>query len=196
MSQTAYQKAPQQEETSKEKTALTENTTLARRVLAAAIALSLLVIGPLKLSSYRSNMVEQLKYNALAENGHNDDSVGYYVDSSMKAAENILNLARADGESADADKLEKLIKQMRDTKDESEYMDLYYEMYSLSTKLYTAYLRDDSSARKQKDNLDSYYKTISNNAYWQMADSFNSARNGIPGRLMALIWGIKEVPSK
>ena len=46
------------------------------------------------------------------------------------------------------------------------------------------------------DNLTSYSKTITSNAYWEKADKFNSARKDIPGRLMALIWGIKDVPSK
>ena len=195
MSQTTYQKAPQQEETSKEKTALTENTTLARRVLAAAIALSLLVIGPLKLKSLRNSAVKDLKYNSSVTTEYRDDSVGYYVERSVDSAQQILNLVKAGGESAKADELEKLIKQVR-AADETEKVTLYDELYAKATELYTAYLRDDSSAKRYMDNLTSYSKTITTNAYWEKADKFNSARNDIPGRLMALIWGIKEVPSK
>ena len=191
MSQTAYQSAPQQEETEK-KTVISENTTLARRVLAAAIALSLLVIGPLKLNAMRSSTVKDLKYNS---SEHVDDSVGYYVERLADSAQQILNLVKAGGESAKADELEKLIKQVR-AADETEMVKLYEEMYAKATELYTAYLRDDSSAKRYMDNLTSYSKTIATNAYWENADKFNSARNDIPGRLMALIWGIKEVPSK
>ena len=196
MSQTAYQKAPQQEETPKEKTALTENTTLARRVLAAAIALSLLVIGPIKLRALRNSAVKDLKYNSSVTTEYNDDSVGYYVNRSMNAADNIVSRVRAGGETAEADKLDKLLTRMRETKDEKEFVSLYYEMYKQATTLYNMYLSDDSSARRLKDNLDSFSKTIETNDYWSVADKFNSARNDIPGRLMALIWGIKDVPSK
>ena len=194
MSQTAYQSAPQQEETEK-KTVISENTTLARRVLAAAIALSLLVIGPLKLKAMRSSTVKDLKYNSSVTTEYRDDSVGYYVERSVDSAQQILNLVKAGGESAKADELEKLIKQVR-AADETEMVKLYEEMYAKATELYTAYLRDDSSAKRYMDNLTSYSKTIAANAYWENADKFNSARNDIPGRLMALIWGIKEVPSK
>ena len=194
MSQTAYQSAPQQEETEK-KTVISENTTLARRVLAAAIALSLLVIGPLKLTAMRSSTVKDLKYNSSVTTEYRDDSVGYYVERSVDSAQQILNLVKAGGESAKADELEKLIKQVR-AADETEMVKLYEEMYAKATELYTAYLRDDSSAKRYMDNLTSYSKTIATNAYWENADKFNSARNDIPGRLMALIWGIKEVPSK
>ena len=194
MSQTAYQSAPQQEEAEK-KTVLSENTTLARRVLAAAIALSLLVIGPLKLKAMRSSTVKDLKYNSSVTTEYRDDSVGYYVERSVDSAQQILNLVKAGGESAKADELEKLIKQVR-AADETEMVKLYEEMYAKVTELYTAYLRDDSSAKRYMDNLTSYSKTIATNAYWENADKFNSARNDIPGRLMALIWGIKEVPSK
>ncbi|MBR5985264.1 MAG: hypothetical protein IK019_02520 [Clostridia bacterium] len=194
MSQTAYQSAPQQEETEK-KTVISENTTLARRVLAAAIALSLLVIGPLKLKAMRSSTVKDLKYNSSVTTEYRDDSVGYYVERSVDSAQQILNLVKAGGESAKADELEKLIKQVR-AADETEMVKLYEEMYAKATELYTAYLRDDSSAKRYMDNLTSYSKTIATNAYWENADKFNSARNDIPGRLMALIWGIKEVPSK
>lgn len=194
MSQTAYQSAPQQEETEK-KTVISENTTLARRVLAAAIALSLLVIGPLKLKAMRSSTVKDLKYNSSVTTEYRDDSVGYYVERSVDSAQQILNLVKAGGENAKADELEKLIKQVR-AADETEMVKLYEEMYAKATELYTAYLRDDSSAKRYMDNLTSYSKTIATNAYWENADKFNSARNDIPGRLMALIWGIKEVPSK
>ena len=194
MSQTAYQSAPQQEETEK-KTVISENTTLARRVLAAAIALSLLVIGPLKLKAMRSSTVKDLKYNSSVTTEYRDDSVGYYVERSVDSAQQILNLVKAGGESAKADELEKLIQQVR-AADETEMVKLYEEMYAKATELYTAYLRDDSSAKRYMDNLTSYSKTIATNAYWENADKFNSARNDIPGRLMALIWGIKEVPSK
>ena len=194
MSQTAYQSAPQQEETEK-KTVISENTTLARRVLAAAIALSLLVIGPLKLKAMRSSTVKDLKYNSSVTTEYRDDSVGYYVERSVDSAQQILNLVKAGGESAKADELEKLIKQVR-AADETEMVKLYEEMYAKATELYTAYLRDDSSAKRYMDNLTSYSKTIATNAYWENADKFNSARNDIPGRLMALIWGLKEVPSK
>ena len=194
MSQTAYQSAPQQEETEK-KTVISENTTLARRVLAAAIALSLLVIGPLKLKAMRSSTVKDLKYNSSVTTEYRDDSVGYYVERSVDSAQQILNLVKAGGESAKADELEKLIKQVR-AADETEMVKLYEDMYAKATELYTAYLRDDSSAKRYMDNLTSYSKTIATNAYWENADKFNSARNDIPGRLMALIWGIKEVPSK
>ncbi|MBR4428470.1 MAG: hypothetical protein IKS78_03860 [Clostridia bacterium] len=194
MSQTAYQSAPQQEETEK-KTVISENTTLARRVLAAAIALSLLVIGPLKLKAMRSSTVKDLKYNSSVTTEYTDDSVGYYVERSVDSAQQILNLVKAGGENAKADELEKLIKQVR-AADETEMVKLYEEMYAKATELYTAYLRDDSSAKRYMDNLTSYSKTIATNAYWENADKFNSARNDIPGRLMALIWGIKEVPSK
>ena len=194
MSQTAYQTAPQQEETAK-KTPISENTTLARRVLAGAIALALLVIGPLKLKSLRNSAVKDLKYNASVTTEYRDDSVGYYVERSVDSAQQILNLVKAGGESAKADELEKLIKQVRDA-DETVLVTLYEELYAKATELYTAYLKDDSSAKRYKDNLESYKKTIATNAYWEKADSFNSARNGIPGRLMALIYGIKEVPSK
>ena len=194
MSQTAYQSAPQQEETEK-KTVISENTTLARRVLAAAIALSLLVIGPLKLKAMRSSTVKDLKYNSSVTTEYRDDSVGYYVERSVDSAQQILNLVKAGGESAKADELEKLIKQVR-AADETEMVKLSEDMYATATELYTAYLRDDSSAKRYMDNLTSYSKTIAANAYWENADKFNSARNDIPGRLMALIWGIKEVPSK
>ena len=194
MSQTAYQSAPQQEEAEK-KTVLRENTTLARRVLAVAIALSLLVIGPLKLRALRNSTVKDLKYNSSVTDAYRDDSVGYYVERSVDSAQQILNMVKAGGESAKADELEKLIKQVR-AADETEMVKLYEEMYAKATELYTAYLRDDSSAKRYMDNLTSYSKTIATNAYWENADKFNSARNDIPGRLMALIWGIKEVPSK
>ena len=194
MSQTAYQSAPQQEEAEK-KTVLSENTTLARRVLAVAIALSLLVIGPLKLRALRNSTVKDLKYNSSVTDAYRDDSVGYYVERSVDSAQQILNMVKAGGESAKADELEKLIKQVR-AADETEMVKLYEEMYAKATELYTAYLRDDSSAKRYMDNLTSYSKTIATNAYWENADKFNSARNDIPGRLMALIWGIKEVPSK
>jgi hypothetical protein len=194
MSQTAYQKAPQQEEASKEKTALTENTTLARRVLAAAIALSLLVIGPLKLKSLRNSAVKDLKYNSSVTTEYRDDSVGYYMERAIDSAQQLLSLAKAEGDSFKAEELEKLIKKIR-AADEIERVTFCDELYDKASEVYSS-LTDNSSAKRYKDNLESYKKTILTNAYWDKADSFNSARNDIPGRLMALIWGIKEVPSK
>ena len=183
-----------------------ENRRLAVKVLAAAIAVALLVIAPLKLNGYR-NRVEKVFKNGTST--QYVDSVAGYVRQSSSAATDILNtyVARY-GETDATRKLVKAIEQLGKASDENEIMRLYEEMYAGANEVYNLYRAEykrdtgkepDKSDKVYKDwdDLYSYYnKDIANNGYWEKAAKYNAARESFPANVIGPLFGIDKMPTK
>ena len=183
-----------------------ENRRLAVKVLAAAIAVALLVIAPLKLNGYR-NKVEKVFKNGTST--QYVDSVAGYIRQSVSASTDILNTAVSRyGETDATKKLAAAIEQLGKAEDENEIMRLYEEMYAASNQVYNLYRADykkdtgkepDKSDKVYKDwdDLYSYYnKDIANNKYWELESKYNAARGSFPANVIGPLFGIDKMPAK
>jgi len=192
--------APQQNTPEIGKKKLTENTALAKKILAGAIALSLLVIGPAKIKSL---------YNETADifrNGTEKEyTVSVYNDiqTSANSASILAGLAEAQlGKTDDVKELGELARDLIKEDDEDDMVEDFLELVQIANTVYSAYEKSVGSdnvsvdAKKAIRSINSARTTVQNDSYWQYAVDYNDARGGFPARLMALISGAGKLPDK
>ena len=200
----AAQQAQGASQEQKGKTPVQENRKLAVRILAIAIAISLLLIAPLKLNAYHNRVERVFKNGTTSEYV---SSVDAFINSSIASAEDLQAAAEATyGATEDSKMLSETIQKLRAAKDPTQRMELYEQMYQYSIRVFNAYkaqyeaggatLNKGDKVYKDKDNLDSDRIQINNNEYWSRAEKYNKARGGFPASLIGGLFGIDYLPER
>ncbi len=222
MSQSAYQSAPKSSQSSapqsapqhqddikiveatKPKIPIQENRRLARRILALAIAVSLLVFAPLKLGSYRRS-VERVFKNGVTT--VYVDSVEQHITDAAAAATDLLNATTAKyGETDETRALASLLERLGKASDTTEKYEFYTQMYAAANAVFNQYkarfeadgsmLSKADKVYRDKDDLDGANTQINNNEYWSKAEKYNAARGGFPTTLIGGLFGIDYLPER
>lgn len=177
---------------------LTENTSLAAKILALCIAVSFFVIGPMKLSGMYKKAERVFKYGNNAEY-----TVSVYNDimTSANSASILAGLAEAElGKTDDVKELGKLAKDLVDEDDADDLIEDFIDLVQISNTVYSAYEKSAGEVSKDAErairNINNARTTVSNDSYWTYAADFNAARKGFPGAIMGLIGGTHKLPDK
>lgn len=166
-----------------------ENTSLAKKIAAGVIALSILVIGPVKLGNLRSEAVHMFNYGTEDDHGQ---TMYKYIHDSAAAAVTIADTA------GDAE-LKKAASKLLNEKDPSDMVEEFNAMYIMAKTTYLAYTSahpGDTSLSAVYNTIESANRTIGYSAYWEAAEEYNSARGGFPANIMALYSGQGKLPGK
>jgi len=166
-----------------------ENTSLAKKIAAGVIALSILVLGPVKLGALRSEAVDVFNYGT--EEDH-DQTMYKYIHDAASAAQVIADVA-GDGE------LKQMAEKLLKEDDPADMVEQFNAMAVKAKTVYIAYTDANPGSKSLSGSwttIESAQRTVGYSNYWQYADEFNSARDGFPANLMALYSGLGELPSK
>lgn len=191
----AAQAAPQ-----KTKAALSENMNLARAALALALIVSLVVMGPAKLSGLRKDAQRAFR------SGVSDKYVASVYNDIRTAADNADTLAGICGltlgESHEGVKaLSSLAAEIRDTDDEQTLLKDFKALKSETESVYTAFTDRETDANRIDQakrcyhNITSAYTTVGNDSYFALADDFNRTISAFPANLMAGMRGLDKLPT-
>ena len=176
------------------KTPISENTSLAKKVAAGVIALSILVIGPVKLNGIYSKT-----YNVF-KSGEPGKSYAASVCTALeKAADagNKLSLAVNDSE------LGKLAEKLKNEDDPEDMLELFSKLKVRADSSYYEYmaahpeLKDKGSdAELLYKEVESWQRAIIGDVYWRYAADYSSERSGFPASLLAMLGGAHKLPDR
>lgn len=184
----------------KTRTALSENMNLARAALALALIVSLVVMGPAKLSGLRKDAQRAFR------SGVSDKYVASVYNDIRTAADNADTLAGICrltlGESHEGVKaLSSLAAEIRDTDDEKTLLKDFQALKSETEGVYTAFIDKETDANRIDQakrcyhNITSAYTTVGNDSYFALADDFNRTISAFPANLMAGMRGLDKLPT-
>ena len=175
---------------SENKIPFTENTRLAKRIAAGVVALSILVIGPVKLKGLRNEAMDVFKFGTSKEY-----TASVYTDLT-RAADSANVLAGLSG----SEKLKKLAEKLKKEDDPADMLEIFDELKTEADDVYTAFTRTNPGEAEMRDangaikQITSAFNTITSDTFWSYADKFNSARKGFPASLLAMLSGAKKLP--
>ena len=177
-----------------------ENRKLAVRVLAAAVALSILLVGPIKLSGRHNRVIKEFK-NGSTSTQYTIESVYNYIQEAAGYADEMVSKMEAGTVSQEKlDALSSLTRQIKAEKDEGKLVALYNQLIPAADEAYNEYKLkaggNESSVYRSLDAIKTTQIQINNLPYWQKAAKYNSARGGFPANLMGSVFGIDYVPDK
>ena len=174
---------------SENKKPFAENTGLAKRIAALAVAASILVLGPVKLNGKRNEALDVFK------NGTSAAYTASIFTDIGKAASSAGTLAGIAGD----EKLARLSRELLDEDDVDDMLELFAEVNFAANDAFTAFEKsgaDTTDAKRELKVIESAYRTVTNDAFWRYAVDFNKERSGFPASLLALLGGAKKLPEK
>ncbi|MBQ9409578.1 MAG: hypothetical protein IJU28_09360 [Clostridia bacterium] len=179
---------------------LKENRSIAKAVLAAVVALSILVIAPLKMNAKRNDVIETLKPASESQ-----ESVYKYIKAAARDSQTMLeNIPAGTVPEKTLSDLENCIAEITSAGvDADRLTELNAQLVALTKQAYSAAI-DRVTDEKAKANIEAFYQSvvfhkqrqIDNQAYWEEAASYNSARESFPGSLLGAVYSIDKVPAK
>ena len=182
------------------KLSASENRPRAKRILALAVALSILVLGPLKLNARRSSVIKEFKSGT--ETAYTESAYNFIMDAKSSAVK-LNGYAKTAGETDATRALDAAIARLDGIDDENELLKAYKSLYAAADTVYKEYIAasgsDSDTAKEVRywyKNLESTDNSLFNIAYLASAEDFNQDRSAFPAKLLAGITGIKAVPAK
>ena len=180
-----------------QKQPITENRRLAKCVAAGVIALTILIMGPVKLSGLRKDAVNVFRYGTSTKY---TVSVMNDIRQSANSANILAGMFEAVlGESDDIKQYKEIAKSLLESNDETELLSGFYSLKLLTDDLYTKYLNsspaDAADAKKQYDVIKSAFTTIGNDSYQALASSFNDTRSEFPANVLSALGGVSTLPT-
>ena len=182
------------------KTAFSENMNIARAALAAALIVSLFVMGPAKLSGLRKDAQRAFR------SGVSDKSVASVYNDIRTAADSADTLAGVCGLTLGADDegvktLSSIAADIRETDDEETMLRRFKALKSETERVYTAFTDKETDANRIDQakrcyyNITSAHTTVGNDSYFALADDYNRAISAFPANLMAGMRGLDKLPT-
>ena len=176
------------------KTAFSENMNLARAALAAALIVSLFVMGPAKLSGLRKDAQRAFR------SGVSDKYVASVYNDIRTAADSADTLAGVCGLTLGADDegvktLSSIAADIRETDDEETMLRRFKALKSETERVYTAFTDKETDANRIDHNITSAYTTVGNDSYFALADDYNRTISAFPANLMAGMRGLDKLPT-
>ena len=189
-----------QAEPKRAKTAFSENMNLARAALAAALIVSLFVMGPAKLSGLRKDAQRAFR------SGVSDKYVASVYNDIRTAADSADTLAGVCGLTLGADDegvktLSSIAADIRETDDEETMLRRFKALKSETERVYTAFTDKETDANRIDQakrcyyNITSAYATVGNDSYFALADDYNRTISAFPANLMAGMRGLDKLPT-
>ena len=182
------------------KTAFSENMNLARAALAAALIVSLFVMGPAKLSGLRKDAQRAFR------SGVSDKYVASVYNDIRTAADSADTLAGVCGLTLGADDegvktLSSIAADIRETDDEETMLRRFKALKSETERVYTAFTDKETDANRIDQatrcdyNITRAYTTGGNDSYFALADDYNRTISAFPANLMAGMRGLDKLPT-
>lgn len=175
-----------------------ENLRLAKIVLIACIAFSIVVIGPMKLSGVRKDAMDVFRNGT--EKGI---VVSVYTDlvAAAESANRLSNIASSYlGENhSDVRRLKESAEKILSTSDADKMLSAFSGM-SLAAENVTSALDGKLTEKEEREvrslfaNIDSYSSTIKRDKYFTLANDFNGKRSAFPAVIFAGLFGIDTLP--
>ncbi len=189
-----------QAEPKRAKTAFSENMNLARAALAAALIVSLFVMGPAKLSGLRKDAQRAFR------SGVSDKYVASVYNDIRTAADSADTLAGVCGltlgtEDEGVKTLSSIAAELRETDDEETMLRRFKALKSETERVYTAFTDKETDANRIDQakrcyyNITSAYATVGNDSYFALADDYNRTISAFPANLMAGMRGLDKLPT-
>ena len=177
-----------------------ENRKLALSVLAVVVALSILLLGPIKLSARHNKVLKEFK-NGVQSSYMTESVYNYIINAADYADEMESKMVAGIVSREKRDALRSLIKDIKEEKDEKKLVELYNRLMPAARDVYDEYKAAkgegwDGPVYRSYDAISTTQTQINNQPYWQDAADYNSARGGFPASLMGSIFGIDYVPDK
>ena len=184
-----------------------ENRSLAKAVLAIVVALSLVVVAPVKLSVRRNSLMKELQGGKTTSTLGTNSVKGYVrkaASESKKMTDAIRTALRSDPSLADEDelnKLENLIDRIDNEEDAAKLIVLNKQLVNQTNSVYTAY--QGEKGKEDKSGIYSGHRSAvittqdemnEELKYWKKAAAFNTDRSAFPANIMSAIYGIKDLP--
>lgn len=177
-----------------------ENRSVAKIVLAVVVALSILVIAPIKMNAKRKDVI-----NTLKPASESQESVYKYIRAATRDSQTMLeSIPAGTVPEQTLNALNNCISEITSAGvDADRLTELNEELVALTKQVYTA-ASSQVTDEKAKANIEAYYQSvvfhkqrqIDTQEYWEEAASYNSARESFPGNLLGAIYSIDTVPAK
>ena len=178
---------------------LKENRKLALSVLAIVVALSLLLIGPMKLNARYNRVISEFKSGS--ESNYTESVYNYIIKAADYASEMDGKMEAGKVSQEKIDELRQLVSDIKSEKDEKTLIQLYNRLMPTVQTVYDEYKANkgegwDGAVYRSYDAINTTQTQINNMPYWQDAAAYNNARGGFPASLIGGLFGIDYVPDK
>ena len=178
---------------------LKENRSIAKAVLAIAVALSILVIAPVKLNAKRNSVIKEFK------NGTESKytvSVYTLIRDAAAESQKMKSAMQAKIVPQDImDELQSCINEINSESDPEALTKLNTKLVRLTNEVYETYKNNNgdmtlTGIESGNRAVKTLQEKINNIEYWDSAEDYNSARGSFPGNLLGSIYSIDYVPDK